>query len=195
MADVPVFCVNQDQRELGRLQSRQIAALLPRGGSVLHVRGPSTSSQSMLLTDGMESVKPSNIQIKTVRSKWSVKSAYEAVHAWLRMTISHAGQIDLVASQSNDLALGAGQAFRDDQDQQQRARWLNLPMLGAGLYDQSKPLVEKRVLAAAVITSLTMPLTLEMLVKAIETGFQPPERTLMRASSYPSLEVLMPHRK
>src|SRR6478752_4685701 len=39
-ATVPVFTVSQDHKEIGRLQGRQIAAILPRGGSILYLRGP-----------------------------------------------------------------------------------------------------------------------------------------------------------
>src|SRR5271157_4840404 len=40
---VPVFSVSSDHREIGRIQGRQISALLPGGGTVLHVQGPSES--------------------------------------------------------------------------------------------------------------------------------------------------------
>ena len=42
----PVFSVSADQEEVGRIQGRQVAALLPRGGSILLIQGPSVSSVS-----------------------------------------------------------------------------------------------------------------------------------------------------
>src|SRR6202165_2816932 len=36
---VPIFSVSSDHEEIGRIQGRQFAALLPRGGSVLYVQG------------------------------------------------------------------------------------------------------------------------------------------------------------
>jgi len=36
----PVFVVTSDHLEIGRIQGRQIAALLPHGGSMLCVQGP-----------------------------------------------------------------------------------------------------------------------------------------------------------
>jgi ribose transport system substrate-binding protein len=38
---VPAFVVTSDHEEIGRIQGRQIAALLPRSGVVLHIEGPS----------------------------------------------------------------------------------------------------------------------------------------------------------
>ncbi len=42
----PIFSISADQVEVGRIQGRQVTALLPRGGSVLLIQGPSVSSVS-----------------------------------------------------------------------------------------------------------------------------------------------------
>src|SRR6266852_3784001 len=60
---VPVFTVTQGQREIGQLQGKQLAALLPRGGSVFYIEGPSMSSVSVQRREGMESAKPRNVRI------------------------------------------------------------------------------------------------------------------------------------
>jgi ABC-type sugar transport system substrate-binding protein len=43
----PIFSVSADDMEVGRIQGRQVNALLPRGGSVLWVEGPSVSSAAL----------------------------------------------------------------------------------------------------------------------------------------------------
>ena len=43
-AKAPVFQVSQDHVEVGRIQGRQMGAILPEGGTVLYLRGPSMSS-------------------------------------------------------------------------------------------------------------------------------------------------------
>src|SRR5277367_2184113 len=40
---VPIFGLTSDHEEIGRIQGRQFAALLPKGGSALYVQGPSES--------------------------------------------------------------------------------------------------------------------------------------------------------
>src|SRR5262249_54440615 len=37
---MPMFSVSADHKETGRIQARQFAALLPRGGTILFIHGP-----------------------------------------------------------------------------------------------------------------------------------------------------------
>jgi ribose transport system substrate-binding protein len=189
---VPVFTVTQGQFEIGRLQGKQLAALLPRGGSVLYLEGPSSSSVAVLRRDGMESARTQNLQSTTFRSKWSEESAYQSTAAWLRLATSRAEKYDLVAGQTHELALGARKAFQTVDNPDQQKRWLALPFIGIGILNQVKPLIDSRVLAAGVITSVTMDIALKMLVSAIDTQTQPPERSVVEASSLPDLGKLAP---
>jgi len=189
-ARVPVFTVTQGQHEIGRLQGNQLAALLPHGGSALYIQGPSTSSVAVQRHEGMENVKPRNVQITTMRSKWNEERACQSAGAWLRLATSRAEKFDLVAGQTHELALGARKAFQNIDNQEQQKRWLGLPFIGIGISSQVKPLVDRHVLAAAVITSVTMELALTILVRAIDTGVQPPERSFVEASSYPDVGKL-----
>ncbi len=189
---VPVFTVTQGQHEIGQLQGKQLAALLPQGGSVLYIEGPSMSSVAVQRHEGMESAKPQNVQITTLRSKWNEESAYQSAGAWLRLATSRAEKFDLVAGQTHELALGARKALHNSDNQEQQKRWLGVPFIGVGISSQVKPLVDGHVLAAAVITSVTMELALRMLVSAVETQVQPPERSIVEAWSFPDLDKLAP---
>ena len=187
---VPVFTVTQGQFEIGRLQGKQLAAVLPQGGSVLFIAGPSTSSVAVQRYQGMESARPENLQLTTLRSKWSEDSAYQSVAAWLKLATSRAEKFNLVAGQTHELALGAAKALQNSSDPEQQQRWRELPFIGIGVASQVKSLVDAHVLAAAVVTSVTMELALGMLVRALETHVQPPERTIVEATSFPALENL-----
>jgi ribose transport system substrate-binding protein len=187
---VPVFIVTQGQREIGQLQGKQIAALLPRGGSVLYIEGPSMSSVAVQRREGMDSTKPPNVKITTIRSIWSEEGAYQSTATWLRMVPASAGKFDLVAGQTHELALGARKAFQKIENQEQQKKWLGMPYIGIGISNQVKSLVSGDVLTAAVITSVTMDVALKMVVHAIETKEQPPERNVVDTSSYPELDKL-----
>jgi hypothetical protein len=50
--------------------------------------------------------------------------------------------------------------------------------------------VQKRLLAATVVTPALTGVALDLLAKAVETGTQMPERTLTKATSYPPIEEL-----
>jgi ABC-type sugar transport system substrate-binding protein len=187
---VPVFTVTQGQREIGHIQGKQFAAILPRGGCVLYVEGPSASSVAIQRQQGVEDSKPRNVQMTTLRSKWSEEGACQSAAAWLRLATSRAEKFDLVAGQTHELALGARKASQAIDNEEQRKRWLEVPFIGIGIANQVKPLVDGRILAAAVITSVTMELALRMLVRALQTQEQPPESSVVEASSFPDLEKL-----
>jgi ABC-type sugar transport system substrate-binding protein len=187
---IPIFIVTQGQFEIGRLQGKQIAALLPQGGSVLCVAGPSMSSVAAQRFEGMESARPRNVQLTVLRSKWSEASAQQSVSTWLRLATSRPEKYNLVVGQTHELAIGARKAFQGLSDLEQQRRWLDLPFLGIGVANQVKPLVESRVLTAAVITSVTMELALRLLARSLESQSHPPERTVVEASSFPDLEKL-----
>ncbi len=189
-SQVPVFTVTQGQHEIGRIQGKQMAALLPAGGSVLYVEGPSMSSVAVQRQEGMETAKPLKVQLTSLRSKWSEESAYQSVNAWLKLATSRAEKYDLVAGQTHELALGARKALHSVGDAEQKKRWVELPFIGIGIINQVKPLVDAKMLVAAVVTSVTMDIALGILVKALETKVKAPERSVVDASSFPELEKL-----
>ncbi len=191
---VPIFVVTQGQFEIGRLQGKQLAALLPEGGSALYLAGPSMSSVATQRFEGVESARPRNVQLTVLRSKWSESSAQQSVDAWLRLATSRADKYNLVAGQTHELAIGARNAFQSMGDLEQQKRWLDLPFLGIGVANQVKPLVESHVLTAAVITSVTMEIALRLLTRALDSQSLPPERTVVETSSFPELENLGPSR-
>jgi hypothetical protein len=72
-ATTPIFAVSSDHFEIGRIQGRQFAALLPGGGSVLHIKGPSQSAAARERELGMLETKPSNIQLAMLKAEWTEK--------------------------------------------------------------------------------------------------------------------------
>src|SRR5205814_10110317 len=122
IASVPVFCVTRDHTEIGRIQGRQIAALLPTGGSVLYIQGPATRLAASQRTIGLESTKPANVKIKTLRSQWTEADACKSVAAWLRLSTSRADTVNLVACQYDGIAKGARRAFEMLEDIGERER-------------------------------------------------------------------------
>ena len=62
-AKAPIFGVSSDHIEIGRIQGRQFAALLPKGGAILYIQGPSENSAAKERTLGMMETKPANIQV------------------------------------------------------------------------------------------------------------------------------------
>ena len=193
-AKVPLFLVSQDHVEVGRIQGRQIGAILPEGGSVLYLRGPAMNSLASRRFEGIESVKPKNIEVKSVKVQATAESSYNAVCSWLSYATVRSEETQMIVSQNADFILGARKAFETNTVEPDRTKWLALPCAGAGVPSQIKPLVDQGALRAAVLTPLTMDTALEMLVQAMKVGSQPQEKTFVEAYSYPNLEELAKRR-
>jgi ribose transport system substrate-binding protein len=187
---VPVFSISSDHGEVGEIQGKQFAALLPQGGSILYIEGPANSSAAQERTAGMNRTKPENIQVKTMRANWTELSAYRAVSSWLRLRTSQEMHIDLVGAQDDSMMAGARKAFAETA-QGDRERWLKIPFTGCdGLPKTGQAWVRSGVLAATIYIRPNTDLALEMLTDAIRTGSQPPERRLIVPESVPSFEEL-----
>jgi len=188
---VPIFGVSSDHEEIGRIQGHQFAALLPKGGTVLHIQGPSESLASKQRTTGMYETKPADVQVKVMRAQWTETSSYRAVSSWLRLSTSHQTRIDLIAAQDDGMALGARKAFQELPDNAARQRWLSLPFIGCdGLPKTGQAWVKRGLLAATIFAGPNTGQAIDMLVKALQTGTVPPENTLTAPLSIPALDVL-----
>lgn len=193
-AKTPVFLVSQDHVEIGRIQGRQIAAMLPEGGSVLYLRGPGMSSVASRRFEGLDSAKPQNVELKILRVQGSTAdNAYTAMSSWLSLATVRPEALQLIASQNADFIFGARKAFETNASEPARTKWLTLPCAGVGVPSQAKPLVDEGTLCAAVLTSVTLDKAVEMMVQAMKTGSQPREQTYVEAHSYPSFDELAKH--
>jgi ABC-type sugar transport system substrate-binding protein len=187
---VPVFSVSSDHKEVGKIQGKQFAALLPQGGSMLYLEGPANSSAAKERTEGMNSTKPANILVKTMRANWTEESAHRAVSSWLRLRTSQEMRIDLVGAQDDSMAAGARKAFGEIPEGE-RERWLKIPITGCdGLPKTGQSWVRSNLLAATIYIRPNADLALEMLNEAILSGAQPPECRLIAPESIPSIEEL-----
>lgn len=194
-AKAPVFAITSDHEEIGRIQGRQLAALLPRGGGVLYIEGPSESSAARQRTSGMQETKPPEIQIRALKAQWTETSAFKVVGSWLRLSTSREARIDLIAAQDDSMAMGARKAFQEHSSDSDREKWLKLPFTGCdGLPRTGQAWVRNGTLAATVVVPPNTGLAIDMLVQAIRTGVQPPVCKLTVPTSFPSIEALAGNR-
>jgi ribose transport system substrate-binding protein len=195
IANTPIFNVSSDHVEIGRIQGRQFAALLPRGGSVLYVQGPSENSAAKERTAGKQETKPASIQVILLKAQWTEESSLRAVRSWLKLTTSQKSVIDLIGAQDDSMAMGARKAFQELSNEADRERWLKLPFTGCdGLPNTGQAWVRSGILAATVFVPPNTGQALEMLVQALQQKKQVPERVLIPPRSIPSLDALVPRR-
>jgi ABC-type sugar transport system substrate-binding protein len=188
---VPVFSLTSDHQEIGRIQGKQIGALLPQGGSVLLVQGPAENLAAKQRTEGMHQSRPANVQVKAIRANWTEGSAHKAVTSWLKLATSQQASIDLVAAHDDSMAIGSRKAFQDIPDSALRDRWLALPFLGIdGMQDTGQEEVRRGQLAATIIVPTNTGQAIEILAHALRTGTTPQPNTFTVARSFPSIEEL-----
>jgi len=186
-AKVPAFSVSADNHQVGRIQGLQLASILPHGGCVLYLQGPTSSSVVEPRKTGMLETKPSAVSIKTLRSvDWTEEGGYHAVSSWLRLSTAHNESIDAVQAQNDFLALGARRAFEQQTTGLERESRTKLPFLGVdGLPRTGQAWVRQGSLTATVVVPPTAGQALETLVNAMRAGIQPAERTLVSPQSFP----------
>jgi ribose transport system substrate-binding protein len=187
---VPVFVISSDHVEVGNIQGKQFAALLPNGGSVLYIEGPANSSAARDRTRAMNQTKPSNIQVKSMRANWTEESSYRTVSSWLRLRTSQESHIDLVGAQDDSMAIGARKAFSEIV-QGDREKWMKIPFTGCdGMPKTGQAWVRSGILAATIFIPPNTDLAIEMLVAAMRNGAFLPEYKLTEPESVPSLADL-----
>jgi len=192
-ATAPIFAVSSDHYEIGRIQGKQFAALLPGGGSVLYIKGPSQSRSAQERELGMLETKPSNIQLAMLKAEWTEESAGRAVRSWLKLATSQSATIKLVGAQDDSMAMGARKAFQEITNEAERSRWLSLPFTGCdGQQATGQAWVREKLLAATIHIPPLAGQAMEILAKAMQDGTQPVEQLLTASFSIPSLESLVP---
>jgi ribose transport system substrate-binding protein len=190
-SEVPVFAVSSDHVEIGRIQGKQFAAFLPKGGSVLYIQGPSENSAAKERTAGMQETKPANIQLTLLRGQWTEDSAQRALRSWLMLSTSQKMVVDLIGAQDDSMAMGARKAFQELTNEADREKWLALPFTGCdGLPKTGQTWLRSGMLAATVFVPPNTGQAIEMFVQAIQHGKQPPERALTMPASIPPLDSL-----
>lgn len=189
----PVFCVTTNHEDVGHIQGEQIAHLLPHGGAVLYIHGPSDNKAAVRRATAMEKTKPANVEVRVLKGLWTEESAYNAVGSWLKLNVAKDVAFGLVAGQNDAMALGARRAFQELTTGAERDRWLSLPYIGCdGLPNTGQAYVHRGVLAATIMIPANAGQAIKALVTSLRTGQQPPECIYTKASSFPQITSLKP---
>lgn len=186
-----VFGVGADHLEIGRIQGRQLAKLLPCGGDVLFIQGPSDNVAARQRTQGLEEEKPGNINLRQLKGRWTEESAYQSVVGFLALSTSRNSNIQCILAHNDRMALGAKRAFTERTNGTEQERWLSLPFLGCdGLPERGQAWVPTRRLTATVVVPANAPIAIETAVDALANGKQPPEYFLTVSKSFPDISLL-----
>jgi len=178
--------VTVDNQEMGRLQGRMFQALLPRGGKVVYLEGPSFSPSTIRRREGVqERLRGSGVKIvKTLTGDWSEAGGLRALSFWLRLSELKV-RPDLIGAQNDLMAVGARKAIQAIQP-----AWLDVLFTGCdGLPEGGQRLVRERVLAATVVQPPAAGPAVEQAARALR-GEPVAPLTFLPPSTFPPLEQL-----
>jgi len=189
----PVFSVSADQLEVGRIQGRQIAALLPRGGAVLLLQGPSVSSVSRDRYTGLLELLPPNVHVTSLRGRWTEESAHQSVCSWLHLVAAQRLRIDLIVAQNDAMGIGARKAIEETIVDADRDHWLGIPITGCdGVPTTGQTWVRTGQLAATVVVPPSTGKAMTLMTQALRSGTTVPEHFFTTSSPFPAIEKLTP---
>jgi ABC-type sugar transport system substrate-binding protein len=182
-----VACIAVDNEEVGRLQGRILRALLPSGGRVLCVDGPSMSGATQNRRKGLEAELTPLTQVriaKTLTADWTVAGAERVLSSWLRHAPEGAKPAAFVA-QNDDMAEGVTAAVA-----KVRPAWADVPVTGCdGLPERGLGLVRERKLAATIIIPPRAGIAVEAVAKHLR-GQPVPFAGAVTPHPFPPLKAL-----
>jgi ABC-type sugar transport system substrate-binding protein len=186
---VPAFAITSNHEEIGRIQGRQLHALLPDGGMVLYVRGPAESSAAKQRYTGTLETKPEAAELRVLKAQWTEASANKMVTSWLRLPTSRQANLRAVCSQDDSMAIGARNAFEEADGW--RGQLSTLPFLGCdGLPKTGQEWLRRGLLTATIHIPPNADRAIEMMAKALHSGEMPSESTFTEAKPIPTPETL-----
>lgn len=189
----PVFSVSTNQVEIGRIQGRQVASLLPKGGSLLYIQGPSVSSVSAERYEGLRATLPANVHVVNLKGKWTEESAYQSVSSWMKLMGTQNCRIDLITAQNDAMAMGAKKAVKEFANELDRDALANIPVTGCdGVPSSGQAWVRAGHMAATVVVPATAGKAVALMARALETHASPAEHTIVSAEPLPAVELLKP---
>ena len=191
----PVFSVSANQEEVGRILARQVMALLPRGGSVLYIQGPSVSPVSQERHAGLLELLPANVHLTTLRGRWTEESAYQSVRNWFKLMTAQKLRVDVVLAQNDVMGIGAKKAIAESVTGPDRDDWLEMPVLGCdGVPKTGQAWVRSGQLTATVIVPPSADRAVTMMAEALGKGATIGEHIFTTPVALPEVAKLTPRK-
>jgi ABC-type sugar transport system substrate-binding protein len=184
---LPFGTVSTDHLGIGRIQGRQVRALVPQGASVLCVTGPPGSSAAAERLEGLrEALGDQGSLYETAAGYWTESDGAAAFERWYRIYKKRALKVDAVVAQSDELAMGVRRAIEGLDDPEHREMLLRSPLLGVDACpDYGKMLVDTGRLTASVVTPATTGEAIRHLRDFWAHGKAMPLQALTPPAAYP----------
>jgi ABC-type sugar transport system substrate-binding protein len=184
---LPLGTVSTDHTAVGEIQGRQVNALLPGGGRVLYVAGPTRSSAAQQRLEGLKSQLMEGVELHEIwAGQWTESDGIVAFNDWYRVAKAHDPVLDGVIGGNDELALGARRACEALGNLEHRRGLLAAKFLGVDACPTfGEKLVADGTLTASIATPANTGLALDHLARYWTNGTPVPLRSFTKARPVP----------
>jgi ribose transport system substrate-binding protein len=191
---VAITTVCPDEVETGRVQGRQLRALIRPGQRALYVQGNPRSLASRQRTEGMQQATAgAGFEVLLGGGDWNPDTAARTVHEWLRLAVRGRPPFDIVGCQNDHLAGGVLEALVAAAAELHRPELARIPVIGCdGAPELGRRMVDEGRLRATVVLPRVAGPAVEIVAKLLRRGEQPAPFVTFAATSHPELDSLRP---
>ena len=191
---VAVSTICPDEVETGRVQGRQLLALVPPGRRALYVQGSPRSLASRQRTAGMqEATAGAPFEVVLAGGDWSPAFAGRTVREWLRFAVGGRRPFDLVACQNDHMAGGVLEALATAASEAGQNDVARIPVAGCdGAPEIGQRMVREGRLVATVVLPRVAGPAVEEVAAFLARGERPAPVITHKATSFPPLAELRP---
>ncbi len=190
---VSVATICPDEVETGRVQGRQMRALLGRG-RVLYIQGSPRSLASRERTAGMqEAAAGAPFEVVLAGGDWSPAFAGRTVREWLRLAVGDRPPFELVSCQNDHMAGGVLEALAAAAAEARKPEIARIPVAGCdGAPEVGQKMVRDGRLVATVVLPRVAGPAVEGVAALLTRGKKPAPLITHAAASFPPLAELAP---
>jgi ABC-type sugar transport system substrate-binding protein len=189
---LPIFAVAADQKEIGRIQGRQLQALLPQGGELVYIQGPLGTSSAILRFAGVQEIlQRSPMKTFTLHSDWTIEGGARTMHDWVRVFQKRELPRFIVGAQNDLMAMGAKGALEEVARGRQDFSADAISICGCdGSPGYGQRLVGEGKLAATVIMPVGAGRAIAEIASMLQGGPAPPATILLKPLPFPEPDLL-----
>jgi RNA polymerase sigma-70 factor, ECF subfamily len=187
---LPIFSVTPDQYRIGHLQGQQFKSLLPEGGDVVYLRGPTLASSARRRYEGLlKELSGTQIRVQSFTCDWSWEGGQKTIRDWVE-TLSPTAILPrlVVGAQNDSMAAGAWKALVDGARRHHRTDVMQLAVVGCdGATGFGRRLVAEGTLAATVLVPSVAGRAVTEIARCLKGEPRPPAEIVLDVSPYPEI--------
>ena len=186
-ARLPFGTVSTDHAQLGTIQGQQANAMLAEGGQLLCVTGPQRSSAAVERLEGLRAtLRPDVTFYEALSGGWIEDDGARAFDSWYGLYKTRTFRVDVIAAQSDELAVGARAAAEAVANPGHREIFRKAKVLGVDACPAfGRKLVDAGRLTASVTTPANTGEAIRALRKFWESGLPLALKAFTNPTPYP----------